>query len=50
MKRCRLMQDLAPKTLSRRLAVDRPGQAALDGIAAEVWKSEVITFEPALSL
>ena len=48
-KRCRLMQDLAPKTLSRRLVVDRPGQAALNGIAAEVWKSEVIAFEPAPS-
>lgn len=45
-KRCRLMQDLAPKTLSRRLTVDRPGQAALDGIAAEVWKSEVVTLAP----
>ena len=49
-KRCRLMQDLAPKTLSRRLSVDRPGQVALNGIAAEVWKSEVITFEPASSI
>ena len=48
-KRCRLMQDLAPKTLNRRLVVDRPGQAALNGIAAEVWKSEVIAFEPASS-
>ena len=46
-KRCRLMQDLAPKTLSRRLVVDRPGQVALDGIATEVWMSEVIAFEPA---
>ncbi len=46
-KRCRLMRDLTPKTLSRRLTVERPGQAALDGIAAEVWKSEVITFERA---
>ncbi len=45
-KRCRLIQDLAPKTLSRRLAVDRPGQAALDGIATEVWKSEVVTLGP----
>ena len=46
-KRCRLMQDLAPKTLSRRLVVDRPGQVALNGISAEVWMSEVTTFEPA---
>ncbi len=46
-KLCRLMQDLAPKTLSRRLEVDRPGQIALNGIATEVWKSEVITIEPA---
>ena len=42
-----LMQELERLTLSRRLTVDRPGQAALDGIATEVWKSEVITFEPA---
>ncbi len=45
-KRCRFMQDLTPKTLSRRLTVDRPGQAALDGIATEVWKSEVVTLRP----
>ena len=45
-KRCRLMQELEHLTLSRRLTVDRPGQAALDGIAAEVWKSEVVTLGP----
>ena len=31
--------DLESRTLQRRLAVDRPGQAALDRIAREVWKS-----------
>ena len=45
-KRCRLMQELEHLTLSRRLSVDRPGQAALDRIAAEVWKSEVVTLGP----
>jgi len=45
-KRCRLMQELERLTLSRRLSVDRPGQAALDGIAREVWKSEVVTLGP----
>ncbi len=43
-KRCRLMQDLKPRTLSRRLAVDRPNRRALDGIAYEVWKSRVTFF------
>ena len=44
-KRCRYMQDLAPKTLRRVLDVDRPGQGALEGAAAEVWKSRVLVFE-----
>ena len=40
-KRCRLMQDLEPKTLSRLLSVDRPNQKALESISYEVWKSRV---------
>ena len=44
-KRCRYMQDLAAKTLRRVLDVDRPGQGALEGAAAEVWKSRVLVFE-----
>ena len=43
-KRCRLMQDLEPKTLSRLLSVDRPNQKALESIAYEVWKSRVTFF------
>ena len=44
-KRCRLMRDLEPKTLSRQLSVHRPNQKALEGIAYEVWKSRVTFFE-----
>ncbi len=44
-QRCRYLKDLESKTLGRRLAVDRPGQAALDRIALEVWKSRILTFE-----
>lgn len=40
-KRCRLMQDLEPKTLSRLLSVDRPNQRALQSISREIWKSSV---------
>ena len=40
-KRCRLIRDLEPKTLSRRLPVDRPNQAALERAPYEVWKSSV---------
>jgi len=43
-KRCRLMQDLEPKTLSRILSVDRPNQKALESISYEVWKSRVTFF------
>ena len=43
-KRCRLMQDLEPKTLSRVLSVDRPNQKALESISYEVWKSRVTFF------
>ncbi len=45
-KRCPMMRrELAPKTLSRRLAVERPNQKALMGISREVWKSEVAFFQ-----
>ena len=43
-KRCRLMQDLAPKRLSRLLPVDRPNQKALESISYEMWKSRVTFF------
>ncbi len=43
-KRCRLMQDLEPKTLSRLLSIDRPNQKALESISYEVWKSRVTFF------
>lgn len=43
-KRCRLLQDMRAKTLSRLLQVDRPNHKALAGIAHEVWKSRVIDF------
>ncbi|MDA1227493.1 MAG: Vms1/Ankzf1 family peptidyl-tRNA hydrolase [Chloroflexi bacterium] len=44
-QRCRLMQDLGPKVLSRTLQMDRPNHEALQSIAFEVWKSRVLTFE-----
>ena len=40
-KRCRLLRDLGPSALSRRLAVDRPNQKALQSISYEMWKSWV---------
>ena len=43
-KRCRLMQDLESKTLSRILTVDRPNQKALKSISYEMWKSRVTFF------
>ena len=43
-KRCRLMQYLKPRTLSRLLSVDRPNQRALESISYEVWKSRVTFF------
>ena len=43
-KRCRLMQDLEPKRLSRLLPVDRPNQKALESISYEMWKSRVTFF------
>jgi hypothetical protein len=45
-KRCRYMRDLGPRTLGRVLQITRPGQRALEGVAAEVWKSRVLVFEP----
>ena len=44
-RRCRYMQGLEAKTLGRKLEVSRPGQAALEGISTEVWKSRVVIFE-----
>ena len=44
-KRCPYLVDMAPRTLSRLLQVDRPNQKALESIAYEVCKSQVIAFE-----
>ena len=44
-ERCRCLQDLKTKTLSRTLPVDHPNHAALESIAFEAWKSRVVTFE-----
>ena len=44
-KRCPYLVDLGPRTLSRLVQVDRPNQKALESIAYEVWKSQVVTFE-----
>ena len=43
--RCRALQDMTDITLARRLQVEQPNQRALEGIAFEVWKSKVVTFE-----
>ncbi len=40
-KRCRLARDLKPKTLSRRLTVDRPNRRALERMPYEAWRSRV---------
>ena len=44
-KRCRLIRDLGPKTLDRRLPVDRPGQKALEASIRDIWVGKVLTFE-----
>ena len=44
-ERCRLMQNLSGKTLTRRLAIDRPDQKTLGNIAFETWKSRVYSFQ-----
>ena len=41
-ERCSFARGLTPKTLSRTLAVNRPGREALEGIHHEVWKSRVL--------
>ena len=43
--RCRIMQDLSDKTLTRRLTIDRPDQRTLNNIAFEAWKSRVYSFQ-----
>ena len=43
-KRCALLQRSTPVTLKRRLAVERPGRAALEQVHHEVWKSRVLVF------
>lgn len=44
-KRCPLLQGFGERLLARRLAVDRPGNDALEGIAGEVWSSRLVVFE-----
>ena len=44
LQRCGYLRGLERTTLGRVLQVRRPGQAALDGIASEAWKSRVQTF------
>ena len=43
-QRCRYLSDVQDKTLGRLLQVARPGQAALDRVAYEVWSSRVLVF------
>lgn len=45
LRRCETLRRLAPITLRRRLNVRRPGQAALEGVHAEVWTSRVVVLE-----
>ena len=40
LKRCRLMRELRPKTLSRRLPVERPNRRAIARAPYEFWKSD----------
>ena len=40
LKRCRLMRELQPKTLSRRLPVERPDRRAIARAPYEFWKSD----------
>ena len=42
LRRCDALRRLEPITLDRRLNVRRPGQAALEGVHAEVWSSRVV--------
>ena len=44
-KRCRLVREMGPKTLDRRLPVNRPGQKALEAAARDIWVGKVLTFE-----
>lgn len=44
--RCGYLDALRSRLMDRVLDVDRPGQRALEGIAAEVWKSRVTEFTP----
>lgn len=43
-KRCRLVRDFGPKTMDRRLPVDRPGQKALEAATRDIWVCKVLTF------
>ena len=45
LKRCRLMRELRPKTLRRRLDVRQPNRRAIERAAHEVWKSDVVFWE-----
>ena len=45
LRRCDALRRLEPITLRRRLNVRRPGQAALEGVHAEVWSSRVVVLD-----
>ena len=45
LKRCRLMRELQPKTLSRRLPVQRPDRRAIARAPYEFWKSDAAFWE-----
>ena len=45
LRRCDALRRLEPITLRRRLNVRKPGQAALEGVHAEVWSSRVVVLD-----
>ena len=47
LRRCETLRRLEPITLQRRLNVRKPGQAALEGVHAEVWSSRVVVMDRA---
>ena len=44
-KRCGYVREFGDSLLPRVLHVDRPGQRALEGIGAQVWRSSIVTLE-----
>ena len=45
LRRCDTLRRLEPITLRRRLNVRRPGQAALEGVHAQVWSTRVVVLD-----